>query len=260
VVLRAREFGESDKIVTVLSRQHGKFTGIAKGAKRSRRRFAGTLEIFSHILLEYRLRGHAELVFLERAVLIRPWRSLFSSLEGYAAACHVVEVADKMTVEREVGDELYALVVAVLSRLDIRPPNATTLRLFELAALAACGYRHDLARCGRCRASLERVRLPARIPLSGGGLLCTRCGEQAPGGLRVSPDAALHLARLAGAVELGLPASGAAGDPAGVFAEDQRLDSGIEAAVARELRAATMALLEPHLRARLRTLELMNWG
>ena len=69
-MLRTREYGESDKIVTVLSRAEGKFSGIAKGAKRSQRRFPGTLEVFSHVTLDYKRRPHSELAFLDRAVLL----------------------------------------------------------------------------------------------------------------------------------------------------------------------------------------------
>ena len=103
IVLRTREYGESDKIVTVLSQTSGKFSGIAKGAKRSQRRFPGTLEIFSHVTLDYRRRPHSELAFLDRAVLLQPWPRILSSLERFTAASHVVELADKMTVEAEVG-------------------------------------------------------------------------------------------------------------------------------------------------------------
>ena len=67
IVLRTREYGESDKIVTVLSRAAGKFSGIAKGGKRSQRRFPGTLEIFSHVTLDYKRRPHSERAFLDRA-------------------------------------------------------------------------------------------------------------------------------------------------------------------------------------------------
>jgi len=56
LVLRTRPFGESDRIVTLLTEQHGKVAGIAKGAKNSRRRFAGTLEPFVLIRAVFRQR------------------------------------------------------------------------------------------------------------------------------------------------------------------------------------------------------------
>ena len=89
VVLRTREYGESDKIVTVLSRAAGKFSGIAKGAKRSQRRFPGTLEIFSHVTLDYKRRPHSELAFLDRAPLRQPIPRPPSSHRRYIAASPV---------------------------------------------------------------------------------------------------------------------------------------------------------------------------
>ena len=58
--------------MTVLSRGEGKFTGIAKGAKRSRKRFPGSLELFSHVNLAFKQKNETALCFLERAVLIQP--------------------------------------------------------------------------------------------------------------------------------------------------------------------------------------------
>ena len=54
IVLRTRAHGESDKIVTFLTQDWGKITGIAKGAKRSRRRFVNVLELFTHVALRFR--------------------------------------------------------------------------------------------------------------------------------------------------------------------------------------------------------------
>src|SRR5271156_2183074 len=67
IVLRARDYSESDRIVTVLTREFGKLGGIAKGAKASRRRFERKLEPFSHVMLYFRRRPHGQLVFITRA-------------------------------------------------------------------------------------------------------------------------------------------------------------------------------------------------
>ena len=171
IVLRARDYGESDRIVTLLTRDAGKLSGIAKGAKRSRRRFGGTLVLFAHVTLEYRHRPGAELAFLERATLVRPWRSLLDSLERYAAASHLAELADKLTAEHETGDELFRVVLGGLVRLDASEPGPATLRLIELAALAACGYRVELSACVSCRRALAGEQGVVRIA-PGAGKTC----------------------------------------------------------------------------------------
>lgn len=260
IVLRTREYGESDKIVTVLSRAEGKFSGIAKGAKRSQRRFPGTLEVFSHVTLDYKRRPHSELAFLDRAVLVQPWPRILNTLERFTAASHVVELADKMTVEAEVGDDLYVLVAATLARLNADEPGPATLRLFELAALHASGYRPELVRCSACRATLADDRGPVRLVGSLGGILCSRCRAREEGGMLLSPDALECLGFLQEAVVHGTAGaanasgSGPTFDP---FLAERSAAELLPARVAREVATALDLLLTPHLRGRLRSLELL---
>ena len=259
IVLRTQDYGESDRIVTVLSRDAGKFAGVAKGAKRSRRRFPGSLEIFAHVRLDYRHREGAELAFLERAVLVRPWRSLLCSLERYAAASHVVEVADKLTAEREVGDELYRLVLATLARLDAEEPGPATLRLFELAALSACGYGPELGTCRTCRRSLDARSEAVRITPRAGGVVCRDCAGRGEGGVIVSAAALGALRGLQDAVGRALAAARRNGS-SGLESVYQQEASFVAPAqpAASEVRSAIAVLLEPHLRSRLRVLELLG--
>jgi DNA repair protein RecO (recombination protein O) len=256
IVLRTRDYGESDKIVTLLTRDAGKLSGIAKGGKRSQRRFAGALGLFAHVTLDYRQRAGAELVFLERAVLLRPWRSIVDSLEGYAAASHIVELADKLTVEQEVGAELYALVLAALAHVDARPPGPSVLRLFELAALVACGVGPDFKRCAACRRPIgeERVRV---LPASG-GVVCSRCAAAEGAVLSLSPAGLRGLLLLAGDVTRGFPSGGRGSfRPELAFAGDAAREE-LPLGVGREVAAALGSLLAPHLRGRLRALELLG--
>src|SRR5689334_18160524 len=81
LVLRTRPYGESDRIVTLLTEQHGKVTGIAKGAKNSRRRFAGTLEPFVRIVAVFQHRSTSDLVFLLRCELLGVWRAFTRDLD-----------------------------------------------------------------------------------------------------------------------------------------------------------------------------------
>jgi DNA repair protein RecO (recombination protein O) len=261
IVLRTREYGESDKIVTVLSRTAGKFSGIAKGAKRSQRRFPGTLEIFSHVTLDYRRRPHAELAFLDRAILVHPWPRILASLERFAAASHVVEVADKLTAESEVGDDLYALTVATLSRINYAEPGPATLRLFELAAVTASGYRPELVACVVCRRAIADERGPVRLVAPLGGVLCAACRTRDEGGMLLSPAAVECLGLLQRAVARAVAArrfgngNGATLDP---YADEEEVAPALAPRVVREVTAALDLLLTPHLRGRLRSLELLG--
>src|SRR6185369_2515779 len=115
LVLRTRPYGESDRIVTLITEQHGKLTGIAKGAKNSRRRFGGTLEPFVLIRAVFRQRSSSDLVFLLRCELIGTLRAFTRDLDRFAAGSYVLELTDRMVVGRESGKEVYTLVHEALT-------------------------------------------------------------------------------------------------------------------------------------------------
>lgn len=251
VVLRAVDYGESDRIVTFLTRDAGKVAGIAKGAKRSQRRFAGGLGLFSHVHLHYRHRPGADLVFLERVQILHPWKGLLDSLERYAAASHVVELADKMTLENEVGDDLYCIVVAALRRLDRAEPGPATLRLYELATLAACGYRAEWTACVRCRRPLADERTAARIAPAAGGAACGACASDADSPASLSAAALASLLAMQRSV-------GRAPAAASPFDDEEVIATGLGRDAAREVGRALAALLAPHVRGRLLSAELLG--
>ena len=107
LVLRTRPYGESDRLVTLLTEDHGKLTGIAKGAKNSRRRFAGTLEPFLQVRATFHHRPSSDLVFLHRCELLRPLRRLTQDLDRYVAGSYVIDLADRMVLGRESGADVY---------------------------------------------------------------------------------------------------------------------------------------------------------
>jgi DNA repair protein RecO (recombination protein O) len=173
-VLRTRPYGESDRIVTFITEQHGKLTGIAKGAKNSRRRFAGTLEPFVRIQVVFRHRTGSDLAFLLRCDLLGVLRAFTRDLDRFAAGSYVLELTDRMVFAHESGREVYALVKDALTLLDAGAPIEPVLRAFELHLLGATGYAPALDRCRTCGASAEPG---ARIylALERGGLVCRGC-------------------------------------------------------------------------------------
>jgi DNA repair protein RecO (recombination protein O) len=174
IVVRARVFGESDKIVTFLTRDLGKLSGIAKGAKRSKRRFVNVLEPFSHVNLRVRQRPSSDLAFINACELLDAPRTFTLDLTKFAFASYVLELTDLMVRGRESGPETYDLVRDTLALLDRSPPEVGVLRGFELHLLGLTGYEPALDRCRRCGTALaDESRIyaqPAR-----GGLLCGRC-------------------------------------------------------------------------------------
>ena len=192
LVLRTRPYGESDRIVTLITEQHGKVAGIAKGAKNSRRRFAGTLEPFVLIRAVFRQRTTSDLVFLLRCELVDTLRAFSRDLDRFAAGSYVLELTDRMVFGRESGREVYRLALDSLALLDAGAPVEPVLRAFELHLLAASGYAPALERCRACAGSDPRY-----LTLERGGLVCRGCVRPGEPVRPVAAATARELARLA---------------------------------------------------------------
>lgn len=174
VVVRTRAFGESDKIVTFLTRDLGKIAGIAKGARRSKRRFVNVLEPFTHVDVTLRIRPGHDLAFVNACVLRDAPISLARDLMKFAYASYVLELTDRMVREREAGPETYELVRDAIALLEHGDAEPGVLRAFELHLLRLTGYEPELDRCRRCATAVSAGTTmyvhPAR-----GGVLCARC-------------------------------------------------------------------------------------
>src|SRR5258708_19290151 len=107
-VLRARDYADSDRIVTLLTLQFGKLSGIAKGAKASRHRFERKLEPFSHVILNFKRRPHGQLVFITRAEAADlAQHVLDDDLGKIALGSYMLELTDALTAEEGEAPEAY---------------------------------------------------------------------------------------------------------------------------------------------------------
>ncbi|NOT55377.1 MAG: DNA repair protein RecO [Deltaproteobacteria bacterium] len=189
VVLRARAYGESDKIVTLLTRDWGKVTGIAKGAKRSQRRFVNVLDSFTHVQLYFRPGRGNDLAFIFRCDLIRNFRAPSLDLERYAFASYVTELIDVMIVDREAGAEAYTLLLAGLTALEEEQVLSTLfLPAFTLLLLSCTGYEPNVTECQHCGVSIGEHAGPSVFSPSRGGLLCPRCHDHGGMTIHLSDD------------------------------------------------------------------------
>jgi DNA repair protein RecO (recombination protein O) len=174
VVVRTRAFAESDKIVTFLTRDLGKVSGIAKGAKRSKRRFVNVLEPFTHVHATLRLRPHTDLAFVAACELLDAHHSFTRDLDRFAHASYILELTDRMVQGHEAGQATYELVRDGLGLLDRHPPEAGMLRAFELHLLRLTGYEPIFHTCQGCGATLATVTRMYVQPLRGGAR-CPTC-------------------------------------------------------------------------------------
>ena len=182
VLLRCVDFGESDRIVHFLTSDRGRLTAIAKGARRSRRRFPGTLDVFNRLEIEGRLKPRASMAFLEQARLIDAFLGIRADAARYALASFLAEMLDRLSPEGLRGAEaerLYSFAVESLGLIGAALPSATLRVLLELRALDALGLRPEFGRCVRCgRVPGTNVDANHRVSflVPDGGIVCTTCG------------------------------------------------------------------------------------
>jgi DNA repair protein RecO (recombination protein O) len=166
IVLRWRAYGESDKIATLLTRDVGKLTGIAKGAKRSMRRFANSLEPLARVRVHFRVRPQASLAFLESCDLLAPPGDLAEPTR-FAYASYLAELTDQLTVEGHAAEDLYDLLDEALRVLQEGPASTALLRAFELQLLTRAGCAPALERCHHCQKELASSALALLDPVHG---------------------------------------------------------------------------------------------
>jgi len=175
IIMRWRAYHESDKIVTFLTRDFGKLTGIAKGARRSRRRFVNSLESLARVQARFRQRPGTTLAFLESCELLHPPGALTEPVR-FAYASYLTELTDRLTVEGNPVPELYTLLEEGLSVLADGPATGSFLRAFELKLLVRAGYEPQFGQCHSCQRDFAPDK-HAALELHHGRILCTECGR-----------------------------------------------------------------------------------
>jgi DNA repair protein RecO (recombination protein O) len=235
IVLRAVDTGESDRVVTLLTRERGKVAAYARGARASRRRFGGSLEPFTLVAAEVRERPGSDLLGLEQVSPLDAFGGIRGDLARIACASYAVELARELVRDHEPHEDLFELLTAYLGTLAAGPARPAALRALELGALRAAGLAPRLDACARCGGALAPDR-PAPFDPGQGGTLCRACAPAAaPGCPSISCATAAALERLA---DGGLAA--AAAEP-------------LSPPAGREARDALSAFVEHHLGKRLRS-------
>ena len=191
VVLRTQKLGEADRIVTLLTRRHGRVRAVAKGVRRTGSRFGARVEPFMQVDLQ--LHEGRTLDTVTQAETIAPFgERIATDYARYTAATAVLETAERLTAEeREPSLRLYLLLVGALRAL-AEGAHAPTLVLdaFILRALAIAGYEPVLDACGRCA-----LPGPHRyFAVASGGLVCPE--HRPPGAATVTPGTLELLAAL----------------------------------------------------------------
>jgi DNA repair protein RecO (recombination protein O) len=174
IVLNCSDHGESDIIVSLFCREAGRLTAIAKGAKKSQRRFVNKLELFSFLRVSCNRKTDRNLAFLEEADLFASFINIRRDLELYALASVMREFLLLGMSEGEPDERVFRLILWALHHLDRKRQPKTILVLFLIRYFDYLGYRPDLETCSTCRTPVIPSKGYTFQP-TGGRIVCSSC-------------------------------------------------------------------------------------
>ncbi|WP_373046245.1 DNA repair protein RecO [Vulgatibacter sp.] len=182
IVLSCLDYGDSDRVVTLLTRERGKLGAFAAGARKSKRRFAGALEPFTVLRVELAER-RGDLLFFSSCMVEEAHAGLRFDLARLGHAGHAAELCRELCKERVAHEELYDALRAYLGQLAVREADPAALLAFELAALEHVGLSPRLSDCTICGGPVEGTIL---FDPPHGGAVCGSCTSMAfAGAVRV---------------------------------------------------------------------------
>ncbi len=208
VVLRTYRLGEADRIIVLMTEEHGKVRAVAKGVRRTSSKFGARLEPLTHVdVLLWQ--GRSDLDIVNQVEVIDTHRAVREDLSRVAKGLALLEVTDQMAQERNPDRRLYAMLVGALRALSDGNNNATLVApSFFMKAIALEGASPVLDACASCAEPEGAIELVA-FDLVEGGALCRRCRRGRP----MSGAALVLLRRILGgdlaAVLAGPPPEGA---------------------------------------------------
>ena len=175
-VLKSLSYGESDLIVTFYSREFGKISGIAKGAKRSKKRFANVFEPFSLTRIIFSRKNRDALAFIESCDVLDHYPVIRQDLEKTLTASYFIDLTDHFSMEGKFNENLFSLLADFLALLTKENVSDTAVRFFEMRLLKITGFEPALAACVRCKSPVTNGGTYYFYPKEG-GIFCTACAR-----------------------------------------------------------------------------------
>ncbi|MDX2094301.1 MAG: DNA repair protein RecO [Kofleriaceae bacterium] len=193
VVLRTTPLRESDLVVQLFTDVHGRVSAVARGARRSKVRFAGALSLLVLARFELGRKPRGELWSLEGAEVVRDWTQLSSDVVAVAHASYVAELVGALLPAEAPEPHALDVIVALWDSLAAGGASPAALRAAELALLDLAGQRPAIEQCAACGET--DLATGAVFDPTRGGVMCRRCAASSRGaGVRpLSQEARAYL-------------------------------------------------------------------
>lgn len=172
LVIRSKQFGESDRVLTLFSRELGKLQAVAKGVRKPKSRQRAGAQLFTYA--DFLIHQGKSLDTVNQCSPKESFPHLWNDLERSFAATGIAELLDIATIIEQPNPELFTLTLTCFFLLEQFDPNLV-LSAYALRLMEILGYRPLLGECAECGSRVKGERL--FFSLEAGGILCEHCRE-----------------------------------------------------------------------------------
>ncbi len=173
VVLRKIDYRESDQIMTFLTPDYGRISGLVRGAKRIRSRFGASLEMLTYGRLIYFDRQGKNLVSINQFDILKSFQQIRENLIRSGSSQYMAELIIGFVPERESATEVFKLFVQSMEGMAVTRDPEAVLRIFEIRFLSLIGFAPRMDACVFCGNWKGRFR----FSIKDGGLVCSSCED-----------------------------------------------------------------------------------
>ena len=187
LILRVKDLGESDLLVLFFTPDQGLLKGVAKAARKSRRRFVNCLDYFCLSLLEYHRRRENQLFMLDSCKLIQGFERLRADYRLLTYASYFAELTETLFPLNVKAQGMFQLLVNCFDLLCEGIPADKVVVLFQGRAMALGGYAIAFDRCADCKRPYKGEGRAVFVP-ERGGISCLRCRKESKNYPAMDPE------------------------------------------------------------------------
>lgn len=180
IVIRTNDYGETNKVITLFTRESGKIGAMARGAKKPKSRLSAVTQLFTHG--QFLVQQGSGLGTVQQGEILSSYRSLREDIVKTAHAAYIVELTDKLTEDKQSNPYLYELLNQTLNYMNEGIDIDVLTFLYEMKMLIVGGIQPQVNGCVSCGA----VEGSFRFSIREGGFLCSHCMHRDPTAIPMS--------------------------------------------------------------------------
>ncbi|SHF68363.1 DNA repair protein RecO [Ornithinibacillus halophilus] len=186
IIIKTRDYGETHKIVTIYSNKIGKFSAIAKGAKKTKSRMAAVTQPF--IFGEFLVYINSGLSSIQQGDIIDSFRTIREDIVKTAYTAYISELTEKLHEEKEPDFYIFDQFLHTMRWIEEHDEVDIPIMMYELKLFKKGGFAPTVHHCVNCRSK----QLPYYFSIDEGGFLCQKCKHLDDHAMKI-PDAVAKL-------------------------------------------------------------------